>query len=140
MSEIWDCYDKNFNLVEGKVLVRGQETSFSEDEYHLVCDIAVKHTDGTFLLMQRDFRKEGYPGKWEFTAGGSALKGESPLECARRELFEETGLVADELKEIGRMTVARPAIMRCVRHLRLSHMTLFRMLPFLMRAWKMYIF
>lgn len=107
MSEIWDCYDKNFNLVEGKVLVRGQETSFSEDEYHLVCDIAVKHTDGTFLLMQRDFRKEGYPGKWEFTAGGSALKGESPLECARRELFEETGLVADELKEIGRMTVAR---------------------------------
>lgn len=107
MSEIWDCYDKNFNLVEGKVLVRGQEASFSDDEFHLVCDIAVKHVDGTYLLMQRDYRKEGYPGKWEFTAGGSALKGESPEVCAKRELFEETGLVADELVEIGRTTVPR---------------------------------
>ena len=78
MSEIWDCYDSQFNLVEGKVLIRGQEATFSEEEYHLVCDITVKHTDGTYLLMQRDFRKEGYPGKWEFTAGGSALQGESP--------------------------------------------------------------
>jgi len=107
MSEIWDCYDKKFNLVEGKILVRGQESSFSDNEYHLVCDIAVKHTDGSFLLMQRDLRKEVYPGKWEFTAGGSALKGESPLECARRELFEETGLVAEKLKEIGRMTIEK---------------------------------
>lgn len=48
------------NLIEGKVLVRGQEATFSEEEYHLVCYIAVKHIDGTYLLMQRDFRKEGY--------------------------------------------------------------------------------
>lgn len=107
MSELWDCYDSNFNLVKGKVLVRGEEYSFSDEEYHLVCDVAVRHKDGTFLLMQRDLRKEGYPGYWELTAGGSALQGENPLQCAKRELYEETGLKADTLLELGRKTVSR---------------------------------
>ena len=105
MSELWDCYDSKFNIVKGKVLVRGEESSFSREEYHLVCDVAVKHKDGTFLLMQRDFRKKGYPGYWELTAGGSALKGEKPLQCAKRELYEETGIIADTWVEVGRKTV-----------------------------------
>ena len=37
---------------------------------------------------------------WEATAGGSALCGESPLDCARRELLEETGL-SGEFTRIG---------------------------------------
>lgn len=105
MSELWDCYDKAFQKIEGKILVRGQEAIFSVDEYHLVCDVAVRHADGTYLLMQRDYRKEGYPGKWEFTAGGSTLQGESPEECAKRELLEETGIVADSMREVGRTTI-----------------------------------
>lgn len=40
----------------------------------------------------------------KFSAGGSALQGESPLQCAKRELFEETGLNADTLLEVGRET------------------------------------
>ena len=50
--------------------------------------------------MQRDFGKH-HGGKWELTAGGSALKGENELEAAVRELKEETGL-RGEMKEIGR--------------------------------------
>lgn len=38
---------------------------------------------------------------WEFTAGGSALKGETPLECAMRELKEETGISSNKLKKLG---------------------------------------
>lgn len=45
MSELWDCYDSNFNILKGKVLVRGEESSFSDDEYHLACEVAVKHRD-----------------------------------------------------------------------------------------------
>ena len=52
--------------------------------------------------MQRDFDKH-HGGLWELTAGGSALSGESPLECATRELKEETGIVSSDLKEIGRV-------------------------------------
>lgn len=98
MAELWDAYDKNFNKIENKTLIRGE--SIPDGAYHLVSEIVVKHTDGSYLLMQRDFRKH-HGGKWELTAGGSALKGENELEAAVRELKEETGL-RGEMKEIGR--------------------------------------
>lgn len=107
MSELWDCYDSKFNIVKGKTLVRGEEASFTEEEYHLVCEVAVRHEDGTYLIMQRDLRKEGYPGYWELSAGGAALQGETPLMCVKRELYEETGLSADTLLEVGRKTVSK---------------------------------
>lgn len=40
---------------------------------------------------------------WEATAGGSALQGESPLECVKRELREETGILTDDFIEVGRV-------------------------------------
>lgn len=52
--------------------------------------------------MQRDKRKH-LGGMWEATVGGSALRGESPLDCAVRELREETGISSDRLMEIGRV-------------------------------------
>ena len=52
--------------------------------------------------MQRDKRKH-LGGMWEATAGGSALKGEDPMACARRELHEETGITSENLIEIGRV-------------------------------------
>ena len=99
MSEIWDAYDKNFNKLNDVKLVRGED--IPNGLYHLVCDVIVKHIDGMHLLMQRDFNKH-HGGLWELTAGGSALSGESPLECATRELKEETGIISYNLKEIGR--------------------------------------
>ena len=82
------------------MLVRGDE--IPDGIYNLVCEIAVRHTDGQYLLMQRDKRKH-FGGMWELTAGGSALKGELPLECAVRELREETGICSENLIEIGRV-------------------------------------
>ena len=40
---------------------------------------------------------------WEATAGGSALQGENPLECVKRELREETGILIDDFIEVGRV-------------------------------------
>ena len=77
MAELWDAYNKNFNKIENKTLIRGE--SIPDGAYHLVSEIVVKHTDGSYLLMQRDFRKH-HGGKWELTAGGSALQGEDELE------------------------------------------------------------
>lgn len=100
MAELWDAYDKNFNKIEKSTLVRGN--SIPDDVYHLVVDVIVKHEDGTYLLMKRDYRKH-YGGMWELTAGGSVLKGENSLEGAIRELKEETGISTKELKEIGKI-------------------------------------
>lgn len=95
--ELWDAYDKeevklDFDLVRGEPI--------PDNVYHLVCETVVRHRDGDFLLMQRALDKEGWPGCWEVGAGGSALKGEKPEECARRELLEECGIKAGELRQI----------------------------------------
>lgn len=101
--ELWDAYDRNLEKIEGMTLIRGEK--IPEGVYHLVCDVIVRHTDGEYLLMQRDSRKH-YGGMWEATAGGSALQGESPLDCAIRELREETGIRAEYLEEVGRVRAA----------------------------------
>lgn len=98
--ELWDAYDVNFQLLPDKTLVRGEE--IPEGIYHLVCEVIVKHLDGSYLLMQRDVTKH-YGGYWEATAGGSALKGETPIQCAIRELKEETGIYETSLVELGRV-------------------------------------
>ena len=99
MAELWDAYNRDFTKIEGTTLVRWQH--IPENIYHLVCDVIVKNTDGTYLIMQRDYEKT-HGGKWELTAGGSALQGEGPQEASKRELQEETG-IQGELVEIGRM-------------------------------------
>ena len=97
--EKWDAYNKDFVLIEGVTLTRGE--AIPQGMYHLVSDILVRHKDGTYLIMRRSPNKH-YGGLWEATAGGSALKGETPLECAIRELKEETGIIAKDIKEVGR--------------------------------------
>ena len=99
--EIWDGY-----LIDGTLanrdLVRGEP--IPNGLYHLVCEILVRHIDGDYLLMRRDVRKSNWGGYYEATAGGSAVKGETKLPCAIRELFEETGISSDALTEIGNYT------------------------------------
>ena len=100
--EIWDLYDPEGNRT-GETFARGfgNFKYIPEDRFHLVVDLLVLHTDGTYLLTRRDEGKEVFPGFWEASAGGSALRGEEPLEAAVRELFEETGLTADSLELVG---------------------------------------
>lgn len=98
--ELWDAYDRNLNKIENIALIRGKQ--IPNGVYHIVCDIAVRHTDGTYLIMQRDYNKH-FGGMWELTAGGSALQGETPDECAKRELSEETGIVSENIKQIGKV-------------------------------------
>ena len=96
--EIWDAYDRDFNRIAGVTLVRGEP--IPAGCFHLVCDVIVRHTDGSYLLMQRAPEKH-LGGMWEASAGGSALRGESPADCALRELREETGIAAEALTELG---------------------------------------
>lgn len=96
--EIWDGYfiDGTF---ANKDLVRGRK--IPKGLYHLVAEILVRHTDGDYLLMKRDPSKPSHGGRYEATAGGCAVKGENKWQCAKRELFEETGISSDNFEEIG---------------------------------------
>lgn len=101
-SEIWDLYDNMGRKSEYKK-DRYSSEPIPDGLYHMVCDILVIHRDGTYLLTKRHDKKEVYPGYWEASAGGSAQEGESPLQCAVRELKEETGIDidADSLQLVG---------------------------------------
>ena len=98
--ELWDAYNSNFEKIEGLTLIREEQDKIPQGVYHLVCEILVRHTDGTYLLMKRDPTKPLFPNMWEATAGGSALKGDSPVEGAMRELREETGIEAETLEQL----------------------------------------
>lgn len=97
--ELWDAYTRN-GVKTGGVLVRGQK--MWPGIYHLVCEVLVRHTDGSYLCMIRSRKKPNYPLYPECTAGGSALLGEDPLTCIRRELREETGIEWDDFEEVSR--------------------------------------
>ncbi|MCD8157771.1 MAG: NUDIX domain-containing protein, partial [Clostridiales bacterium] len=108
--ELWDGYFKDGTLA-GVDLVRGE--AIPEGLYHIACEVLVRHTDGDFLLMQRDLNKESYPGYFEASTGGSVLKGETPLECIKRELFEETGIKGKNFIETGHGTTPGS---RCIHY------------------------
>ena len=97
-SERWDLYDKDYKKIEGAGMLRGEP--IPAGRFHLVGNVLVKHADGTYLLMLRD-RAKKHGGMWEASAGGSALAGETALQCAVRELAEESGIDCPDLKELG---------------------------------------
>ncbi|ULG72375.1 NUDIX hydrolase [Macrococcus brunensis] len=100
--EIWDAYDKNLNCL-GTTLTRGEP--IPQHQYHIVVEVTLRHRDGSFLAMQRDWSKRGGPGLFEITAGGSLLQGEAIEAGAIRELQEETGITVRELEPLYKLTV-----------------------------------
>ena len=62
--ELWDAYDAKLNKIGDVTLVRGEDVP--DGYFHLVSEIIVKHTDGSYLIMQRDRRKH-LGGMWEAT-------------------------------------------------------------------------
>jgi 8-oxo-dGTP pyrophosphatase MutT (NUDIX family) len=62
--------------------------------------IAIDEFDHIYMVGQYRFPLKQY--SWEIPEGGGAIEG-NPLESAKRELLEETGLVAQNWKELMRM-------------------------------------
>ncbi len=91
MSESWDVYTKDRRHT-GKICIRGEQVELSEDEFHLWVMAWIKNQKtGKYLVSQRSADKDTYPLKWE-TVGGHAILGETSLEAALREVFEEVGI------------------------------------------------
>ena len=99
--ELWDIYDENRRRT-GRIHQRG--TRWNPGEFGLVVCVWVYDGKGKILLTRRAPQKTA-AGTWE-NSGGAALAGETSLQAIRRELFEETGIRAEEnefeLLETGR--------------------------------------
>ena len=77
----------------------------------------VPHFDNGDTMLVRQWRHAWDISSWEVPAGTSDA-GEDPLECARRELAEETGLVAARYRSLG--AVHGAAILTGLAHLFLA--------------------
>ena len=86
-----DIYDKDRNLT-GRTHRRG--TPWRSGEYGLVVCVWVYDDEGHLLLTRRAPEKS-FAGTWE-NSGGAAKAGETSRQAIARELFEETGIRAEE--------------------------------------------
>ncbi|MDD4699159.1 MAG: NUDIX domain-containing protein [Oscillospiraceae bacterium] len=91
--EQWDIFDKS-GQTTGKKVNRGR-IALDKGEYHLVVHIWIIGSDGRLLIQRRSDLKPLMPGEWAAT-GGAAIAGETSKCAARRELFEELGIDADD--------------------------------------------
>lgn len=94
--EFWDIYDIERSRTE-RTMVRGEP--FKEGDYHLVIHVCIFNRRGEMLIQQRQSFKEGWPGMWDLTVGGSATKGDTSQSGASRETMEELGIKLD-LEEV----------------------------------------
>jgi 8-oxo-dGTP pyrophosphatase MutT (NUDIX family) len=70
--------------------------------------LAVVIREGAALLVRRSHRPDA--GLWGFP-GGKREPGETALDCAIRELFEETGLQATAGTPLGTLTLSRAGLL-----------------------------
>ncbi|MDA9555337.1 NUDIX hydrolase [Pelobium sp.] len=100
-KEIYD--NKWISLTEHQVLnPAGGKGIYGEVHFknYAIGVIAIDENDDIFLVGQYRFPLKQY--SWELPEGGGPLD-EDPLDSAKRELLEETGLVAKEWKEVLQM-------------------------------------
>ncbi len=86
-----DIYDDQRRLT-GRVHLRG--TPWKKGEYGLVVCVWVYNSQGQLLLTKRA-KQKSFAGTWE-NSGGAAQAGEYSRQAIARELFEETGILAQE--------------------------------------------
>ena len=86
-----DVYDKYRNCT-GRLHLRG--TPWGVGEYGLVVCVWVYDGKGKLLLTRRA-KGKSFAGTWE-NSGGAALAGETSRQAIVRELYEETGIRAEE--------------------------------------------
>lgn len=92
IMELWDVYDKHRSH-KGFTITRGKER-LGEGEYHLTAHVCVFTNDGRMVVQRRASAKPLWPDKWDISASGSVLAGETTAKGAERELYEELGIKA----------------------------------------------
>ena len=89
LTELYDAEKRPTGRVVPRLSERGP------GEYVLIVSVWVRDGAGRLLATLRSPEKLSWPGYWE-NPGGMALAGESSEAACRRELLEETGLIAPE--------------------------------------------
>ena len=90
MEEIFDIYTR-----EGKYLGAKEKSichGLNPGFYHKPVWIWIINSNGEILVQKRSSCKKNYPDKWDMPSAGHVKAGESIIDGAIRETFEELGI------------------------------------------------
>lgn len=73
----------------------------AENLRHAATAVLVRNSAGLVYVHRRTDTKDVYPGRYDFTAGGVVVAGESPDQAAVRELAEELGVSGVPVRPVG---------------------------------------
>ena len=105
MDEIIDVLDEKTGDIIGNVK---KSIAHKKGIWHGSINIIILNEDGTKILLQkRSSQKSFYPNMWDITVGGHITSGETAIEAAKRELYEELGL---ECENIQKVTVVKESL------------------------------
>ena len=100
--EIFDLYDEN-RMKTGETMIRGDLEP--DGRYRLVVHIIIFNSKGEMLIQQRSSNKSSNANMWDFSVGGCVVAGETPLQGAQREVFEELGVSVEFERKIPGFTI-----------------------------------
>jgi len=91
--EYIDIFDENNNPTG---IIKEKEQAHLEGNFHRSAHIWIINNKKEMLLQRRSPNKKKYPNKWDISSAGHVRAGESLIEGAKREAYEELGINIDE--------------------------------------------
>jgi isopentenyldiphosphate isomerase len=84
-------------------IVKTKPDIHRDGDWHRSAHVWIVASDRRVLLQRRALVKDTWPGLWDISVAGHVTAGESAIDAAIRETFEEIGLMiaAEELTHIG---------------------------------------
>lgn len=93
---------KVFNLVSEKIKLPNGNTTHMDIIRHPGASAIIPMADDDTVVLLKQYRHAAGSEIWEIPAG-TLEKNEAPVECAKRELIEETGYSATGWKKLGKI-------------------------------------
>lgn len=100
--ELFDLYTADRGKT-GKTLERSEPTP--PGFYRMIVHVCIFSEDGRMLIQLRQPTKKVWPNKWDISAGGCAISGDSSRTAAERETREELGISIDLANAAPALTV-----------------------------------
>ena len=91
-EELFDVLDNNGRHL-GRVCTRS--IAHRHGYVHATIHVWVMNFTGDILLQKRSMTKDTHPGLWDISCAGHVNAGETAINAAVRELYEELGLSVD---------------------------------------------